>query len=98
VVGVAPDGVRADWDGDGEAEAYALLQLTGEEGEDGDEVWTERVNAVLAAAGFPPVTRALRMRPEDVAKGATGKVLKRVMRDRLAAAPAAGNTAEEQQA
>jgi acyl-coenzyme A synthetase/AMP-(fatty) acid ligase len=98
VVGVAPDGVRADWDGDGEAEAYALLQLTGEEGEDGDEVWTGRVNAVLAAAGFPPVTRALRMRPEDVAKGATGKVLKRVMRDRLAAAPATANTAEEQQA
>ncbi|MBP5894429.1 class I adenylate-forming enzyme family protein [Streptomyces scabiei] len=98
VVGVAPDGVRADWDGDGEAEAYALLQLTGEEGEDGDEVWTGRVNAVLTAAGFPPVTRALRMRPEDVAKGATGKVLKRVMRDRLAAAPAAADTAEEQQA
>ncbi|MFM9592301.1 class I adenylate-forming enzyme family protein [Streptomyces scabiei] len=98
VVGVAPDGVRADWDGDGEAEAYALLQLTGEEGEDGDEVWTGRVNAVLTAAGFPPVTRALRMRPEDIAKGATGKVLKRVMRDRFAAAPAAADTAEEQQA
>ncbi|MFF5359036.1 class I adenylate-forming enzyme family protein [Streptomyces scabiei] len=98
VVGVAPDGVRADWDGDGEAEAYALLQLTGEEGEDGDEVWTGRVNAVLTAAGFPPVTRALRMRPEDVAKGATGKVLKRVMRDRLATAPAAADSAEEQQA
>ncbi|WP_327312907.1 class I adenylate-forming enzyme family protein [Streptomyces sp. NBC_01235] len=92
VVGVAPDGVRADWDGDGEAEAYALLQLadengeeSGDDGDDRDEVWTGRVNTVLAGAGFPPVTRALRMKPDDVAKGATGKVLKRVMRDRFAA-------------
>ena len=88
VVGVAPDGVRADWDGDGEAEAYALLQLADEQGENGresDEVWTGRVNTVLAGAGFPPMARALRMKPGDVAKGATGKVLKRVMRDRFAA-------------
>jgi acyl-coenzyme A synthetase/AMP-(fatty) acid ligase len=89
VVGVAPEGVRADWDGDGEAEAYALLQLAdedgGDDGGDRDEAWTGRVNAALAAAGLPPVTRALRMKPDDVAKGATGKVLKRVMRDRFAA-------------
>ncbi|MFE9647982.1 class I adenylate-forming enzyme family protein [Streptomyces sp. NPDC006365] len=93
VVGVAPEGVRADWDGDGEAEAYALLQLSeehsgddgGDDGGDGDEAWTGRVNAALAGARFPPVTRALRMKPDDVAKGATGKVLKRVMRDRFAA-------------
>lgn len=93
VVGVAPDGVRADWDGDGVGEAYALLQLVDEEGAEGeateggesDEVWTERVNAVLTGAGFPPLSRALRMKPDDVAKGATGKVLKRVMRDRFAA-------------
>ncbi|WP_086784003.1 class I adenylate-forming enzyme family protein [Streptomyces caniscabiei] len=114
VVGVAPDGVRADWDGDGEAEAYALLQLAdaggaGEERngprDDGqrtgtavDEEWTGRVNAVLTAAGFPPVTRALRMEAGDVAKGATGKVLKRVMRDRFAADTAAGVAAEEQHA
>ncbi|MFG2130934.1 class I adenylate-forming enzyme family protein [Streptomyces sp. NPDC048751] len=94
IVGVAPDGVRADWDGDGEAEAYALLQLA--DGRDGagsdagssagreDGGWTERVNASLAAAGLPPVARALLMKPDDVAKGATGKVLKRVMRDRFA--------------
>lgn len=94
VLGVAPEGVRADWDGDGEAEAYALLQLADDDGDgrggestggDGDDVWTRRVNAALTDAGFPPVARALRMRPDDVAKGATGKVLKRVMRDRLAA-------------
>jgi 3-aminoavenalumate diazotase len=90
VVGVAPEGVRADWDGDGEAEAYALLQLAHDDAGDGsgsesNGTWTDRVNAILAAAGFPPVTRALRMKPDDVAKGATGKVLKRVMRDRLAA-------------
>ena len=53
-----------------------------------DEELTGRVNTVLKAAAFPPVTRALRMRPDDVVKGATGKVLKRVMRDRLAAASA----------
>ncbi|MDX3129901.1 class I adenylate-forming enzyme family protein [Streptomyces europaeiscabiei] len=110
VVGVAPDGVRADWDGDGEAEAYALLQLAdesgagngaedgGEDSGEGDEVWTGRVNAVLTAAGFPPVSRALRMKPDDVAKGATGKVLKRVMRDRFAADMADAVAAEEQHA
>lgn len=107
VVGVAPDGVRADWDGDGEAEAFALLQLADEGGagngaegggEEGDEVWTTRVNAVLTAAGFPPVSRALRMKPDDVAKGATGKVLKRVMRDRFAADMADAVAAEEQHA
>uniref|UniRef100_A0AAU2A0D0 Acyl--CoA ligase n=1 Tax=Streptomyces sp. NBC_00093 TaxID=2975649 RepID=A0AAU2A0D0_9ACTN len=97
VVGVAEDGVRADWDGDGVADAYALLQLSDEdEGTDeerlGDGELTERVNMALKAAGFPPMTRALRMKPDDVAKGATGKVLKRVMRDRFTtslAAPAA---------
>ncbi|MBV1939430.1 class I adenylate-forming enzyme family protein [Streptomyces sp. BV286] len=87
VVGVAPEGVRADWDGDGLAEAYALLHLADENdtGRDSDEAWTGRVNAVLSGAGFPPVARALRMKPDDVAKGATGKVLKRVMRERFAA-------------
>lgn len=84
VVGVAPEGVRADWDGDGEADAYALLQLA--DGDADNEALTARVNQVLAGAGFPPVTGALRMRPDDVAKGATGKVLKRVMRDRFAVA------------
>ncbi|MGX1564741.1 class I adenylate-forming enzyme family protein [Streptomyces sp. NPDC055506] len=86
VVGVAPEGVRADWDGGGEAEAYALLQLADDGAPAGDgESWTGRVNAVLAAAGFPLVARALRMEPDEVPKGATGKVLKRVMRDRFAA-------------
>ena len=93
VVGVAEDGVRADWDGDGVADAYALLQLADESGAgessaevgDGDQELTLRVNKALKAAGFPPMTRALRMKPDDVAKGATGKVLKRVMRDRLTA-------------
>lgn len=31
------------------------------------------------------MTRAVPMKSDDVAKGATGKVLKRVMRDRFAA-------------
>jgi hypothetical protein len=84
VVGVADDGVRADWDGDGVAEAYALLQLADEVG-GSDEELTVLVNTALKASAFPPVTRALRMKPDDVAKGATGKVLKRVMRDRFAA-------------
>ncbi|WP_055529421.1 class I adenylate-forming enzyme family protein [Streptomyces graminilatus] len=96
IVGVAEDGVRADWDGDGVAEAYALLQLADEAATDEDQAeecvtdveLTARVNTVLRSAGFPPVTRALRMRPDDVAKGATGKVLKRVMRDRFTTTPA----------
>ncbi|WNZ12480.1 class I adenylate-forming enzyme family protein [Streptomyces sp. 11x1] len=98
VVAVAPDGVRADWDGDGEAEAYVLLQPAEEKGETGDEEWTGRVNSVLTEAGFPPVSRALRMKPDDVAKGATGKVLKRVMRDRFAADMADTVATEEQHA
>ncbi|MET8980059.1 class I adenylate-forming enzyme family protein [Streptomyces sp. NPDC004539] len=86
VVGVAPNGVRADWDGDGEAEVYVLLQLSPEPDHgQADEVWTDRVNSVLSEAGLPPVHRALPMNSEDVAKGATGKVLKRVMRDRFVA-------------
>nr|WSZ99626.1 acyl--CoA ligase [Streptomyces sp. NBC_00857] len=91
VVGIAPDGVRADWDGDGVAQAYALLQLADEEG-GSDEELTDRVNTVLKAAAFPPVARALRMKPDDVVKGATGKVLKRVMRDRFAASSAKERT------
>ncbi|MFJ7042675.1 AMP-binding protein [Streptomyces sp. JV178] len=102
VVGVAPEGVRADWDGDGEAEAYVLFQLAHDDAADGtrvegDEAWTERVNAILADAGFPPVTHALPMKGDDVVKGATGKVLKRVMRDRLAA-DAAGTVATKEHA
>jgi acyl-coenzyme A synthetase/AMP-(fatty) acid ligase len=98
VVAVAPDGVRADWDGDGEAEAYVLLQPAEENGDTGDEEWTGRVNSVLTQAGLPPVARALRMKPDDVAKGATGKVLKRVMRDRFAADMADTVATEEQHA
>ncbi len=52
VVGVAPDGVRADWDGDGTAQAYALLQLADEQGGT-DEELTDRVNAALSASAFP---------------------------------------------
>jgi acyl-coenzyme A synthetase/AMP-(fatty) acid ligase len=82
VVGVAPEGVRADWDGDGVADAYALLQLVEDDGTD-DVKWTELVNEALRAKGFPPVTRALRVDAADVVKGATGKVLKRLMRERF---------------
>ena len=82
VVAVAPDGVRADWDGDGVAEAYVLLQVRPGVTDD-DGAWTARVNAVLAGAGFPPLTRALRMDAGDVVKGATGKVLKRALRERF---------------
>ena len=87
VVGVAPEGVRADWDGDGEAEAYALLQLAdGARGSDGRRCAGPRGSTPCSQPpDSRPVTRALRMKPDDVAKGATGKVLKRVMRDRFAA-------------
>jgi acyl-coenzyme A synthetase/AMP-(fatty) acid ligase len=89
VVGVAPDGVRADWDGDGLADAYALVQLADPAGID-DDALTALANAALTAAGQPPVRRALRTSSGDVAKGATGKVLKRVMRERFAALIADG--------
>ncbi|WP_033289776.1 class I adenylate-forming enzyme family protein [Amycolatopsis jejuensis] len=78
VVAVAPDGVDASWDGTGEGEAYVLLQVA-----DGDADWTQRVNDVLAAHGFPLVAKALRLNAEDVTKGATGKVLKRELRERF---------------
>ncbi|AHH95625.1 hypothetical protein GCM10010174_78120 [Kutzneria viridogrisea] len=80
VTAIAEEGVRADWDGDGVAEAYVLLQFTDGAREPGD--LTGWVNEVLAGQGFPPVTRALRMDSTDVSTGVTGKVLKRVMRER----------------
>jgi acyl-CoA synthetase (AMP-forming)/AMP-acid ligase II len=79
VTAIVEDGVRADWDGDGVGEAYALLQFA--EAEEPADL-TAWVNEVLARHGFPPVTRALRMDYTDVSVGVTGKVLKRVMRER----------------
>ncbi|GAA0895407.1 MULTISPECIES: class I adenylate-forming enzyme family protein [Streptomyces violaceusniger group] len=98
VVAVAPEGVRADWDGDGTADAYALLQVRADTSEtadtgdaDGDDArWTADVNRVLAAEGFPQLTGALRMDASEVVKGATGKVLKREMRERFRARVADG--------
>jgi acyl-coenzyme A synthetase/AMP-(fatty) acid ligase len=80
VTAIVEDGVRADWDGDGVGDAYVLLQFAG--ADDPAEDLTAWVNDVLAEHGFPPVTRALRMDYGDVAVGVTGKVLKRVMRER----------------
>ncbi|HEX7306448.1 class I adenylate-forming enzyme family protein [Lentzea sp.] len=80
VVAVAPDGVRADWDGDGVGEAYVLVQTGGSRS---DDEWTAHVNEVLAKAGFPVLTRALVMDAGEVTKGATGKVLKRELRERF---------------
>jgi len=57
-----------------------LLQFAG--AQDPAEDLTAWVNDVLAEHGFPPVTRALRMDYSDVTVGVTGKVLKRVMRER----------------
>ena len=94
VVAVAAEGVRADWDGDGHADAYALLQVsaTVEDVEGTD--WTARVNEVLTDRGFPPVAGALRMDASEVTKGATGKVLKREMRERFRARVASGEFGE----
>ncbi|HTI22627.1 MAG TPA: class I adenylate-forming enzyme family protein [Kutzneria sp.] len=80
VTAIVEDGVRADWDGDGIGDAYVLLQFAGAEDPAGD--LTRWVNDVLTQHGFPPVTRALRMDYTDVSVGVTGKVLKRVMRER----------------
>lgn len=88
VVAVAPEGVRADWDGDGTADAYVLLQVRADAPDRDD--WTARVNQALTAVGFPPLTGALRMDANDVVKGATGKVLKREMRERFRARLASG--------
>ncbi|MCO6004604.1 AMP-binding protein [Actinoallomurus purpureus] len=90
VVAVAPEGVRADWDGDGLADAYVLLQVRPGTEEADDAAWTAGVNRVLEAGGLPPLTGALRMDASDVVKGATGKVLKREMRERFRARVAAG--------
>lgn len=79
VVAIAEDGVRADWDGDGIAEAYVLLQFADTTAPADLTGW---VNRTLTAHGFPPVARALRMDAADVSFGVTGKVLKRVMRER----------------
>lgn len=94
VVAVAPDGVRVDWDGDATGEAYVLVQAGADGAELDDPAWTARVNEVLAAHGFPPVTRALRMDAAEVTKGATGKVLKRELRTRFQARVRAGELGE----
>jgi acyl-coenzyme A synthetase/AMP-(fatty) acid ligase len=93
VVAAAPEGVRADWDGDGHAEAYGLLQISAAEEPDAD-VWKARVNRVLEAGGFPPLTGVLLMDASDVVKGATGKVLKREMRERFRARVASGELSQ----
>ncbi|MFF7652153.1 class I adenylate-forming enzyme family protein [Streptomyces sp. NPDC007983] len=90
VVAVAPEGVTADWDGDGTADAYVLLQVRPDAADTDDTDWTARVNRVLTAEGFPTLTGALRMDANDVVKGATGKVLKREMRERFRARLADG--------
>lgn len=93
VVAVAADGVKADWDGDGVADAYVLLQLTDDLPKTApadDAEWTDAVNEVLSVYGFPRLTQALRMAAADVAKGATGKVLKREMRARFRTSLASG--------
>ncbi|WP_158889469.1 class I adenylate-forming enzyme family protein [Amycolatopsis anabasis] len=90
VVAVAPEGVRADWDGDGIADAYALLQVNPDAPARDDARWTAQVNEVLEAGGFPLLTGALRMDAREVIKGATGKVLKRELRERFRARIAAG--------
>jgi hypothetical protein len=90
VVAVAAEGVRADWDGDGQADAYALLQVSAAaEGVESAD-WTARVNEALSARGFPTLTGTLRMDASEVTKGATGKVLKREMRERFRARVASG--------
>ncbi|MBO0804523.1 MAG: acyl--CoA ligase [Nocardiopsaceae bacterium] len=89
VVAAAPEGVRADWDGDGQAEAYALLQLNAAAKPDAAG-WAAKVGQALEAAGLPPLTGVLLMDASDVVKGATGKVLKREMRERFRARVANG--------
>jgi hypothetical protein len=48
-----PRDVRADWDGDGLADAYALLQVSAAAEDVDDADWTAKVNKVLEAKGFP---------------------------------------------
>jgi acyl-coenzyme A synthetase/AMP-(fatty) acid ligase len=93
VVAVAGEGVRADWDGDGLADAYVLLQPAPNAAGRDDEAWTTRVNEILAAHGFPALARALPMDAAEVTKGATGKVLKRQLRARFQARMRAGEPA-----
>ncbi|OXM54945.1 class I adenylate-forming enzyme family protein [Amycolatopsis alba] len=90
VVAVAPENVRADWDGDGVAEAYVLLQTTASRT---DEEWTRVVNEALMKAGLPALARALVTDAGEVTKGATGKVLKRTLRERFRATTVSGERA-----
>ncbi|HEV2634451.1 MAG TPA: class I adenylate-forming enzyme family protein [Actinocrinis sp.] len=90
VVAVADDGVNAGWDGDGLAEAYVLIQVAPGAQPADDAAWTARINQALAAHAFPLVAKALLMDAGDVVKGATGKVLKRELRERFQARVASG--------
>ncbi|MEN3584853.1 AMP-binding protein [Streptomyces sp. ZYX-F-203] len=87
VVGVAEEGVRFGWEDEGVAETYMLLNLM--EGAAAPEDRTEWVNAALTRHGLPPVRGAVVVGEDEIPVGITGKVLKRVLRERARALAAA---------
>ncbi|MEU5978362.1 class I adenylate-forming enzyme family protein [Streptomyces sp. NPDC047315] len=80
VVGLADEGVAFGWEDEGVARTYVLLTLAdGANPPDDPTAW---VNAALAEHGLPPVAGAVVVAPERIPVGITGKVLKRLVRER----------------
>ncbi|UED86258.1 class I adenylate-forming enzyme family protein [Streptomyces profundus] len=80
VVGLADEGVRFGWEDEGVAETYLLLNLV--EGATPPADPTAWVNAALTKHGLPEVAGAVVVAEDSIPVGITGKVLKRVLRER----------------
>ncbi|MFI9648321.1 class I adenylate-forming enzyme family protein [Streptomyces sp. NPDC052040] len=80
VVGMAEDGVKFGWEDDGVAETHVFLTLV--EGAKAPEDPTAWINAALSKHGLPETASAVVVDEETIPVGITGKVLKRIVRDK----------------
>ncbi|MFF4957573.1 class I adenylate-forming enzyme family protein [Streptomyces sp. NPDC001222] len=80
VVGMADEGVRFGWEDEGVAETHVFLNLV--EGAKAPEDPTAWVNAALAKYGLPEMASAVVVDEDTIPVGITGKVLKRIVRDK----------------
>ncbi|MDQ0779974.1 acyl-coenzyme A synthetase/AMP-(fatty) acid ligase [Streptomyces aurantiacus] len=80
VVGLADEGVKFGWEDEGVAETYMLLNLV--EGATAPKDPTAWVNEALTKHGLPAVKGAVIVGEDAIPVGITGKVLKRILRER----------------
>jgi acyl-coenzyme A synthetase/AMP-(fatty) acid ligase len=80
LVGLADEGVRFGWEDEGVAQTYALVELV--DGAPAPQDPTAWVNAALTRYGLPAVAGAVVVPADAIPLGITGKVLKRVLREK----------------